>query len=53
MLNTLIITDIIGGWVTNLIKSIEKTNGTHYLRHLVRLMRKNNREIDIIYMYLK
>ena len=29
MLNTLLTTDIIEGWVTDLIELIEKTHGTH------------------------
>ena len=32
MLNTLLSTDLIGELVTKLIESIEKTNGTHYLK---------------------
>ena len=30
MLNKLLTSDLIGGWVTKLIESIEKNNGTHY-----------------------
>ena len=32
MVNTLLTTDLISGYVTNLIESIKKTNGTHYLK---------------------
>ena len=32
MLNTLLTTDLIGKWDIKLIESIEKINGTHYLK---------------------
>ena len=32
MLNKLLTTDLIGRFDTKLIESIEKTNGTHYLK---------------------
>ena len=50
MLNTLLTTDYIGGWVTTLIESIKKTNGTNYLKGIV-LKRKNNREVRHLIMH--
>ena len=44
MLNTLLKTDLIGGWITKLIESIEKPNVTHYLKG-IELKRKNKREV--------
>ena len=44
MLHKLFTTDLIGGWVTMLIESIEKTNGTHYLK-VIELKRTNKREV--------
>ena len=50
MLNKLLTTDLIGGWVTKLIESIEKTNGTHYLKG-IELKIKNKREVrDNLYV---
>ena len=44
MLNTLLTTDLLGGWVTKLIESIEKPNSTHFLKG-IELKRKNKREV--------
>ena len=44
MLNKLLTTDLIGEWVTKLIESIEKTNGTHYFKG-IGLKRTNKREV--------
>ena len=41
MLNKLFTMDLIGGWVTKLIESIDNNNGTHYLKG-IELKRKNN-----------
>ena len=41
MLNTLLTTNLIGGWVTKLIQTIEKNNGTHYLK-CIELKRKKS-----------
>ena len=44
MLNKLLKTDLIGGWITKLIESIEKANVTHYLKG-IELKRTNKREV--------
>ena len=44
MLNKLLITNLIGGWVTKIIQTFEKTNVTHYLKG-IELKRKNKREV--------
>ena len=44
MLNKLLTTDLIGGWITKFIESIEKPNISHYLKG-IELNRKNKREV--------
>ena len=51
MLNKLITTNLIGGWITKLIQTMEKTNGTYYLKG-IELKRKNKREVrHNLYVY--
>ena len=44
MLYTLLTTDLIDGWITKCIESIEKPNITHYVKG-IELNRQNKREV--------